>query len=242
VAVAHGAVTGTVVPRTGTEVLAELVPLAGKRVIDVGAGSGELVRWLRSQGADVTGVECGEVMLRLAHEADPEHPEAYVDGVAQALPLPDDSADVVVFSYSLHHVPAEHHDEALREAARVLHDDGVLYVVEPVAAGPGHEVIRIIDDETEVRALAQAALTRAGAAGFEPLTTTGFVSRMRLPSAEALASRVVGVDPSRAARMAERRDEFLARFAELATPDGDSFCFDQENRVAVFRRTRRVAG
>ncbi len=232
--------SGTVVPRTGTEVLAELVPLAGKRVIDVGAGSGELVRWLRSQGADVTGVECGEVMLRLAHEADPDHPEAYVEGVAQALPVPDDSADVVVFSYSLHHVPADHHDEALREAARVLHDDGVLYVVEPVAAGPGHEVIRIIDDETEVRALAQAALTRAAAAGFEPVTTTGFVSRMRLASAEALASRVVGVDPSRAARMAERRDEFLARFAELATPDGDSYCFDQENRVALFRRRPRT--
>jgi SAM-dependent methyltransferase len=231
--------TDPVVPRTGTDVLAELVPLAGRRVIDVGSGSGELVRWLRSNGADVTGVECGEVMLRLAHEADPGHPDAYLEGVAQALPLPDDSADVVIFSYSLHHVPAEHHDDALGEAARVLRDDGVLYVVEPVAAGPGHEVIRIIDDETEVRALAQAALGRAPAAGFEPVLTTGFVSRMRQPSAEALASRVVGIDPTRAARMAEHRDEFLARFAELATRDGDAYSFDQENRVAVFRRRPR---
>ncbi len=229
----------TVTPRTGTEVLAELVQLTGRRVVDVGCGSGELVRWLCGQGADVVGVECGEVMLRLAHEADPDHPERYLEGVAQALPLPDASADVVIFHYSLHHVPREHQRTALAEAARVLRDEGVLYVAEPVAAGAGHEVIRVIDDETEVRAAAQDALAHAADAGLVPAGGTTFVSRMRLAGADALAARIVGVDPTRAARMAEHGDEFRARFAALAVRDGEQYCFDQENRVAVFRRSSR---
>ena len=92
---------------------------SGRRVVDVGCGSGELVRWLRSQGADPVGVECGEVMIRQAREADPDHPEAYLDGVGQALPLRGESADAVVMSFSLHHVPPDAMTEALREAHRV---------------------------------------------------------------------------------------------------------------------------
>ena len=158
--------------RTHNEVLADLVELRDRRVIDVGCGSGALVRWLRSEGADVTGVECGEIMLRAAHDADPDHPEAYLEGVAQNLPLSDDSADVVVFSYSLHHVPRAAMVDALREAHRVLRTGGVLYVVEPGTEGTGHEVVKLIDDETEVRAHAREALEHASRLGFESSSAT----------------------------------------------------------------------
>ena len=225
-----------VVVRSHQEVLAALVGLDGRRVVDVGCGSGELVRWLRAQGADVVGVECGAAMLQAAREADPEHPEDYLEGVGQALPLPDESADVVVFSYSLHHVPGDAMVDALREAHRVLRGDGVLYVVEPVAAGPGHEIIRVIDDETAVRAQAQDALRHTADIGFTTAASLTYTSRMRTPGADVLAARVVGVDPRRAQHMAARRAEFLAAFAAFATPSGDGYTLDQENRVNVFRR------
>lgn len=222
--------------RTHTEALADLVDLPGKRVVDVGCGAGALVRWLRTEGADVVGVECGEVMLRAAHEADPDHPAAYLEGVGQDLPLPDDSADVVVFSYSLHHVPRDSMVDALREAHRVLHGGGTLYVVEPLAEGPGHEVIKLIDDETEVRAQAQEALEQATAVGFLPAAELTYVSRTVCADADALAARVVGVDPTRADRMRQHRAEFDERFAALTIPVDDGYAFDQENRVKVFRK------
>ena len=218
------------------EVLAELVDVAGKRVADVGCGSGGLVRWLRGHDADVVGVECGEVMLRMAHEADPDHPESYLEGVGQDLPLPDAEFDVVVYSYSLHHVPAEHMIDALREVGRVLRSDGTLYVVEPVAEGAGHEVIKLIDDETEVRALAQEALEHAEDVGLELVTEHRYMSRMVLSGADALAERVVGVDPRRAQRMEEHRAEFVERFNTLATPVDSGYALDQENRVKIFRK------
>jgi ubiquinone/menaquinone biosynthesis C-methylase UbiE len=184
----------------------------------------------------VVGVECGEVMMRLAREADPEHRDAYLDGVAQDLPLPDADRDVVVFSYSLHHVPPEAMLDALGEAHRVLRPGGLLYVVEPVAAGPGHEIIRVVDDETAVRGHAQRALARADEVGFVPAHATTYTSRMVLPDAATLAERVVGVDPQRRERMEQRREEFVTRFETLATPVEGGYALDQENRVAVFRK------
>lgn len=210
------------------------VALAGRRVVDVGCGSGELVRWLRGEGADAIGVECGEVMMGQARAADPEHPDAYLDGVGQDLPLPDESADAVVMSYSLHHVPDDQMVNALREAFRVLRRGGQLYVAEPIAAGPGHELVRIIDDETEVRAQAQAALNEAPGLGFALELETVYRTQMVLRSAEAFAERIVGIDPRRAARMAEHRDEFFAAFERLGTEVDGARAFDSDTRVKLF--------
>jgi SAM-dependent methyltransferase len=226
----------TATHKSHEEALVEFVDVHGKRVADVGCGSGGLVRWLRRQEADVVGVECGEVMLRMAREADPDHPESYLEGVGEDLPLPDAAFDVVVYSYSLHHVPAAHMIDALREASRVLRPDGTLYVVEPIAEGAGHEVVKLIDDETERRALAQDALEHADGVGFELVTERRYMSRMVLSDAAALAERVVGVDPRRARRMDEQRVQFVERFNALATPVEGGYALDQENRVKIFRK------
>jgi len=175
-------------------------------------------------------------MLAQARAADPDHERDYVEGVAQDLPLSDGSADVMVFSYSLHHVPTVDMVQALREAHRVLRPGGTLYVVEPVAAGPGHEIVKVVDDESAVRAAAQQALRHAPELGFDLLTDSAYVSRTVVPSADALADRVVGVDPSRRERMDRCRAEFNARFAALAERVDDGYAFEQENLVKVYRR------
>ena len=221
---------------TRDEMFLRYVEPAGRRVVDVGCGSGELVRWLRDQGADPVGVECGEVMIQQAREADPDHPEAYLDGVGQDLPLPGECADAVVMSFSLHHVPPGEMEEALRETHRVLRPGGILYVAEPMSIGAGHQVVSLIDDETEVRILAQQALSQSESLGFETIADTTYSSQMLLDSAEGFASRIVGVDPSRAARMAERHDEFVETFERLADRVGDRYAFDQNVSVKVLRK------
>lgn len=212
------------------------VEVTGRRVVDVGAGSGELVRWLRTQGADVVGVECGETMIGLARAADVEHPEAYLDATAQALPLPDAHADVVIMANSLHHVPAEAMDLALREAHRVLRDGGVVYVSEPVAEGSGHELVAIIDDETDVRARAQEAIDRSTSFGFEPLGDSRYAGSMVIASAESFGERIVGIDPRRAERWAEARDEFVAAYERLGVACEGGRSFDSRTRVRMLRK------
>lgn len=226
---------------TQHEMLRRWIAPAGRRIVDIGCGSGELVRWLREEGALAIGVECGEVMMRQAREADPEHPEIYLEGVGQDLPLPDESVDAAVMSFSLHHVPRESMVDALREAFRVLRPGGTLYVAEPISAGAGHEVVSLIDDETEVRGFAQEALDRAPSLGFEIVHETSYASRMLLDSAEGFAKRIVGIDPRRAARMAERHDEFVETFERLAERVDGKYAFDQRVRVRVLRKPQRRA-
>jgi 2-polyprenyl-3-methyl-5-hydroxy-6-metoxy-1,4-benzoquinol methylase len=216
--------------------LSRTVELAGRRVIDVGSGSGELVRWLRSEGADVVGVECGETMIGLARRADVDHAEAYVDGTAQALPLPDGQADVVVMANSLHHVPADAMDEALREARRVLRAEGILYVSEPVPEGSGHELVAIVDDETLVRGLAQDAIDRSTVEDFEILSDTSYAGSMVIASAEAFGERIVGIDPRRSARWSQCHDEFLAAYERLGVRCDGGRSFDSQTRVKVLRK------
>ena len=81
-----------------------------------------------------------------------------VVATGEALPLADACMDIVLFFNSLHHVPVEAQSTALAEAARVVVPGGNVVVVEPLARGGHFETIRPLDDETEIRAHAHAAI------------------------------------------------------------------------------------
>ncbi|MFT3718221.1 class I SAM-dependent methyltransferase [Pseudorhodoferax sp.] len=149
------------------DVLASLVPLAQARIVEAGCGAAQLARALlaRYPEARVTGLEVDERQLakNLAAPATPGL--QFLHGGAQAMPLPDAAFDGALMLKSLHHVPVPLMDQALAEMARVLRPGGWLYVSEPVYAGPYNELVRLYNEEGEVRAQAQRALDRAVATG-----------------------------------------------------------------------------
>lgn len=97
------------------------LPGPGKRVVDVGAGTGKLTGVLARAGHAVIAVEPDPEMRATLVERLPE-----VDaraGAGEALPVDDHSADAITYAQSWHWVEQE---AALREARRVLTGDGVL--------------------------------------------------------------------------------------------------------------------
>jgi SAM-dependent methyltransferase len=202
--------------RSTIDVLSQVVELDGRDVVDVGCGDGALVRRLAGLGARVTGVEVDPDAVAAAEAREPVAGERYAHGTGQDLGLPDASADVVVFMQSLHHVPPEAMDAALREAARVVRPGGAVYVQEPLPEGPFFELVRLVDDETEVRALAQEALARASAAGLQRECQLRFDVPVALTSFDALRARIVGADPSRAGRFAQLEGVLRDRYEALA--------------------------
>jgi SAM-dependent methyltransferase len=108
-------------------IISMLPDVAGKRVLDVGCGSGPLSAWLASHGADVVGFDTSASMVRLAEQKGIERASFRVADLAQPLDfLTDSSFDVMVASLVMHYlrdwvVP-------LRELHRVLRADGQLLV------------------------------------------------------------------------------------------------------------------
>lgn len=146
--------------------LAELVPLAGQQVIELGCGAARLARALLARHPDshVTGLEV-DARQHALNLAAPQPGLRFVAAGAEAIPAADQSFDLALMLKSLHHVPMPLMAQALDEIARVLRPGGHLYVSEPVYDGPLNEIVRLYNDEGTVRAAAQAALDAALANG-----------------------------------------------------------------------------
>jgi SAM-dependent methyltransferase len=98
-------------------------PLAGADVVEIGAGTGIATRALRERGAHVVAVDIGVQMLQRLRQRDPSQPA--VLAVAEALPLRDDSADLVCAAQAWHWVDV---DRGAPEVRRVLRPRGALAV------------------------------------------------------------------------------------------------------------------
>ena len=136
--------------------LASVGPIAGLRVVDIGCGEGQVACAFAEQGATVIGydpfipptdwIEAGKGKFRLAN------------GTADAISEPDGSADLVLFVFSLHHVPQHQLAGAMKEAKRLLKPSGKLCIAEPIAEGPSQYVMEVYHDETEVRRIAAESM------------------------------------------------------------------------------------
>jgi SAM-dependent methyltransferase len=110
-------------PTYPASLYAALPPLAGRRVLELGAGTGLATTGLLDAGADVVATDRGPRMLARLHEV---HPSAEVAVArAEALPFADGSFDGVCGAQMWHWVDV---DAAAREVARVLRPGGWLAV------------------------------------------------------------------------------------------------------------------
>lgn len=131
------------------------------RVVDVGCGPGGAARVAARRGAIVHGVDPAPVMLALARWCTRRRPgPTWVEGTAEALPLPDGSATVQWALATMHHW--EDLDRALTEAFRVLRPGGRFLALER-RVRPG---ARGLGSHGWTGAQAEAAADRCRAAGF----------------------------------------------------------------------------
>ena len=211
------------------------VSLAGKEILDIGCGNGTLARSLADQGAHVTGVDPNGEALEAALHAVPSG-TFHLAG-AEAMPFADHSFDGAIFINSLHHVPKLAMPRALREAARVINPAGSIVVIEPLAEGSFFFVLRIVEDETDVRDASQEVIDEMVRDGtFEQLGRTDYLRREHFTDLDQFLIRIVAVDPARTAAVEERRPEIEAAFRRYAQTGGDGrMTLEQPMRAHVLR-------
>ncbi|MCL5997398.1 MAG: methyltransferase domain-containing protein [Chloroflexi bacterium] len=116
------------------------MPRPGERVVDVGSGAGLdslIAARMVSPAGQVVGVDMTPAMLEKARRGAVEiglHNVSFRQGLAEALPVPDEWADVVTSNGVLNLMPDK--SAALREMARVLKPGGRLQIGDILVQSP----------------------------------------------------------------------------------------------------------
>jgi SAM-dependent methyltransferase len=219
------------------ELMGELVPMVGLKVLELGCGAAWTTRLLVERlGAEaVTATEVD----RIQHEKNlglTDLPRVvFRYGGAERIADPDGTYDLVAMLRSLHHVPVPLMDQALGEIHRVLKPGGRLYCSEPVYWGQFNDLMRLIEDERAVRECAFAALQGAVERGlFELEQEVFFESEGVYPDWPGFEARFVDVTHSERRIGPERRAEIRAAFEAHLGPSGARFL--RPHRVDLLRR------
>jgi ubiquinone/menaquinone biosynthesis C-methylase UbiE len=221
-------------------IASELLYGKGKHALDVGCGDGKFTRVLAECFEIVDGIDVNEQKVAEARKT----AEAagltiqFCAGSGEAMPFPDGSFDVVVFSNSLHHITDM--DHALREASLVLVQNGLLYIMEPVPAGNFFKATKLVSDETVVRTAAYRAIGRALRSGFIPIAEVTYRSRREFADFEEWRADQIKRAESRRVILETRGDEARKLFEENAERHDGRLAFDQVFRVNLLRKSPNI--
>jgi len=147
---------------TATEnqfILRRMGSLAGKRLLDIGAGLGESSVYFAKLGAAVTLVDISPAMVNLALRLGRCHGvelEGMVGNIEE-LNLPEDSFDIVYIANTVHHI--RNRRRLFQQIQRTLKPGGRFFSCDPLAYNPVIWVYRCM--ARRVRTPDEAPLTRS---------------------------------------------------------------------------------
>jgi ubiquinone/menaquinone biosynthesis C-methylase UbiE len=195
-----------------SDIFAEILDVKGKVVVDVGCGTGNLIRWMTEQGATAVGTDIEE-MIKKAKEFSPAGNERYIVCGGEKMLLEDSFADAIVYFASFHHISEDKLNDAITECKRVLKKDGVVIFVEPVAKeGYYYEVTKFSGDESEIQRVAKDTILSADRKEFEHITEGFYYMERSLENFKAMIKTHYS-DPAEHTGIIEKGE---ARFIELA--------------------------
>ena len=222
--------TSNIPNRGHQEVLAELLDIQNKNVLDVGCGNGHLTRLMTDLGANVIGIDPETRQLKRARHKTIRS-EYYLQGTAENLPIANNTAHIIVFFNSLHHVPVNYLGVALNEAHRVLKNNGILYISEPLAKGPLFELSQTFNDETIVREEAYKALKGALKNGFVEEKELFYKTDVYYADFRAYRENSISINPERDIYFQGAGDSFRILFERHGQKEKNGWRFPQVIRV-----------
>lgn len=114
--------------RFRTLALADLAIAADTRILDLCCGSGQTTRFLTDYSQQVTGLDASPRSIQRAKHNVPA--ASFVEGWAEAMPLPDASVDLVHTSAAMHEMEPDQRRQIFQEVWRVLVPGGTFALID----------------------------------------------------------------------------------------------------------------
>jgi SAM-dependent methyltransferase len=199
----------------------------GTRLLDVGAGLGDLCAAAAERGAIATGIDLAPNMVRTARD---RHPGlTFLEGDAEHLPFEDGAFDVATGAFVINHLPdAERAVSELRRVARRVSlamwaEDTLLFKLPTQAIG---DVPPVAGPDAERYA------NRENLLALLPGDVTEIAFDLELSSFDALWNGLLGGTVRTAARLTDDMRPELARLAEPYR-NGDGYVLPTTVRVVT---------
>ena len=212
--------------------LEHFAQLPGAVAVDVGCRTADLVRQLAKRKAKPIGIHDGaEAPGKAGRNI------RFEKGTADNLPLANGSADLLVYISSFHHIPLDRQRAALQEAWRVLRTDGRLHVVEPFSEGSYFEVLKLMDDQTDIRSKSLDNIATAWSLGLKPVIAGSYIQVERFDNFDDFRHRVIDSVADRAKAFALNERQVREAFAHHGVIEDDGrILFRQPCRMYHFTR------
>lgn len=120
----------------------EFIELNGKRLLEIGCGDGRLTALLAGKPEAITAIDPDESKIETARRN--ISGVNFLVGSGEKLDFANQSFDIVLFGYSLHH---QNCTKALAEAGRVVSRTGHILIIEPRLEGEYSRLVSIFEKD-----------------------------------------------------------------------------------------------
>ncbi len=144
------------------DVIETVIPLAGKRVLEIGCGNGSRTIQIAERCREVIAIEPDSELIVEAKSKHLRPNISYEVGSADKLAFDHHLFDIVFFTLSFHHIPIDLMTKAIEEALHVVTENGFIIFLEPAFTGSFFEAEIRFDacdgDERKEKAAAYMAM------------------------------------------------------------------------------------
>ena len=120
----------------------EFIDLNGKTLLEIGCGDGRLTALLAGKAKAITAIDPDGSSLETARRK--INGVNFLIGSGEKLDFADETFDIVMFGYSLHHQDCV---KALAEAGRVARPNGKILIIEPRPEGEYSRLVSIFEKD-----------------------------------------------------------------------------------------------
>ena len=214
------------------ELILNKISFTNKKVLDVGCGDGWFSLWCVDYGCIADAIDPSDEQIKIAKSKNEKRVKFIVSGGENITSL-NKKYNYIFFFNSLHHIPEDLMEQTLLECKKSLCEDGLIFIIEPIAKGTFHDFVKNIDDETNVRNRAYNVIKNCKKLKLHENKETLYEEVKSFTDKDECINFLMGVDKKRSNYINSNKNFLYEEFDRLSKFNEDRYEFIQPMRLNI---------